>query len=42
VHPAPGNPAFLQQSKAMSSSVGARLNADLLEEKYAQWSDDPR
>ncbi|MFD0894536.1 2-oxoglutarate dehydrogenase E1 component [Luteolibacter ambystomatis] len=26
----------------MNSSVSARLNADLLEEKYAQWIEDPR
>jgi 2-oxoglutarate dehydrogenase E1 component len=26
----------------MNSSVSARLNADLLEEKYAQWNEDPR
>ena len=26
----------------MKSSVSARLNADLMEEKYVQWSDDPR
>ncbi len=26
----------------MNSSVSARLNADLLEEKYAQWCEDPR
>jgi len=26
----------------MNSSVSARLNADLLEEKYAQWTEDPR
>ncbi|GAA5477362.1 2-oxoglutarate dehydrogenase E1 component [Haloferula helveola] len=26
----------------MKSSVSARLNADLLEEKYAQWSEDPQ
>ncbi|MGJ8633379.1 MAG: 2-oxoglutarate dehydrogenase E1 component [Luteolibacter sp.] len=26
----------------MNSSVSARLNADLLDEKYAQWSEDPR
>ncbi|MEP4079151.1 2-oxoglutarate dehydrogenase E1 component [Haloferula sp.] len=25
----------------MKSSVSARLNADILEEKYAQWSEDP-
>jgi len=26
----------------MNSSVSARLNSDLLEEKYAQWCEDPR
>jgi 2-oxoglutarate dehydrogenase E1 component len=26
----------------MNSSVSARLNADLLDEKYAQWCEDPR
>lgn len=26
----------------MNSSVSARLNADLLDEKYAQWKEDPR
>ena len=26
----------------MKSTVSARLNADLLDEKYEQWSDDPR
>jgi 2-oxoglutarate dehydrogenase E1 component len=26
----------------MNSSVSARLNADLLEDKYAQWCEDPR
>jgi 2-oxoglutarate dehydrogenase E1 component len=26
----------------MNSTVSARLNADLLDEKYKQWSDDPR
>ena len=26
----------------MKSSVSARLNADILEEKYAQWSKDPQ
>ncbi len=26
----------------MNTSVSARLNADLLDEKYAQWKDDPR
>ena len=26
----------------MNSSVSARLNADLLDEKYAQWCEDPK
>ncbi|MEM1297194.1 MAG: 2-oxoglutarate dehydrogenase E1 component, partial [Verrucomicrobiota bacterium] len=26
----------------MNSSVSARLNADLLDEKYARWKNDPR
>ena len=26
----------------MNSTVSARLNSDLLEEKYAQWCEDPR
>lgn len=28
--------------KLMNSSVSARLNADLLDEKYAQWCEDPQ
>jgi len=33
-------PAFIY--KLMNSSVSARLNADLLDEKYALWCEDPR
>jgi 2-oxoglutarate dehydrogenase E1 component len=33
-------PSF--HSLPMNSSVSARANADLLEEKYAQWCEDPR
>ena len=29
-------------NKLMNSSVSARLNADLLDEKYALWCEDPR
>jgi 2-oxoglutarate dehydrogenase complex dehydrogenase (E1) component-like enzyme len=32
----------LSNTTLMNSTVSARLNADLLDEKYAQWSDDPR
>ena len=34
--------ALQDTKKLMNSSVSARLNAELLDEKYAQWSEDPR